>query len=132
MFYQRISQLHKILTYDPNMWNTYVLTVIKLWLVNQSLSEYNHNVNYIKQITPISWHNLVRTQAERERERESWRWVTIQTQFLNLIQWSVEMAVIVIPKTPISRFLQFYYLFFSYIFLSSNLSFFFFFLRTIF
>ena len=44
--------------------------VIKLWLVNQSLSEYNHNVNYIKQIAPISWHNLVRTQAERERERE--------------------------------------------------------------
>ena len=27
MFCQRISQLHKIATYVPNMWNTYVLTI---------------------------------------------------------------------------------------------------------
>ena len=44
------------------------------WLT-QSLSEYN--VKNIKQIAPISWHNLVRstqarthTHREKERERE--------------------------------------------------------------
>ena len=55
--------------------------------------------------------NSIKSSALLILLRERWRWATIYIQCLNLIQWMAEMSLIVIPKTPTSRFLQFYYLF---------------------
>ena len=75
---------HKVKTWKRTKFYKLIRRLIKIisrqlllncgWLT-QSLSEYN--VKNIKQIAPISWHNLVRstqarthTQREKERERE--------------------------------------------------------------
>ena len=55
-FCQRISQLHKIVTYDPNMWNTYVLTDL---IISMHPYEMNLSTRGVNNFKASLWDELV-------------------------------------------------------------------------
>ena len=89
MFCQWISQLHKIVTYVPNIWNTYVLTISPF---GNSWQNYNKQMRYERSHKSLNSYSLTEynkiypnTNSWKTLQEES-LW---QVDFNNLYFWNM-------------------------------------------
>ena len=89
MFCQWISQLHKIVTYVPNIWNTYVLTISRF---GNQWQNYNKQMRYERSHKSLNSYSLIEynkiypnTNSWKTLQEES-LW---QVDFNNLYFWNM-------------------------------------------